>query len=258
MPGECGTANHSRPRQQYERPQQTTDQCAEVVGGIEVGQYLSGALCVVVAATGLQERHQQRHFGTDEDADQRGRRHQNCCAGTEEREGHVQRDGTESADQPEQNFDGHKRDGRMPQQRFGGQRSDTQSRNKSRDDQRRLGDAAAGQTHAECQQGQLVDQATRSARRNSRKEKDACARAEHRRTLVNCHIGISGNHQVSAAAFTKPMDSKLTPTAHAAPHIFGSCTSATNLPGRNAFINRSAIACNTIANSPYTAESASP
>lgn len=114
-PGGGGAADHPEVRQEQERPEQPADECTEIVGGVEVGQH-PPAVGGPGGATALQQRHQQRHLGADEAADQRRADHQHPGRTADERERDVQRGGGEAADDPEQRLHGDERDRGVPQQ----------------------------------------------------------------------------------------------------------------------------------------------
>jgi hypothetical protein len=171
LTGEGRTSDLAGQRQQHERPGQPAEQGTRVVGGVEVGEHRSGRAGVDPArlidnATGLQQRHQQRHLGAHEDADHRRRPDQHRGALPVEREADVQRHRAEPADDAEQDLDGDEHRRRMAQERLDQQRSHAQRRDEPGDDQRRLGDPATCETDRERQQDELVDQPARRADRH--------------------------------------------------------------------------------------------
>ena len=101
--GRRGATDHAQMGQQHEWPRQPTDQRAEVVGGVEVGQRPPGVGGASGAAP-LQQGHQQRHLGADQRTDQRGAQRQHQQRPADEGEHHVQHGGRQSADDGQQCF----------------------------------------------------------------------------------------------------------------------------------------------------------
>ena len=225
-------ANHAQVRQDQERPRQAAQQGAQIVGGIEVGQHPPG-----VGGPGhpspLQQRHQQRHFRTDQSADQRRRDTQHPVGVTEVGEGHVQHRRRQAAHDTQRRLHRDEADGRTSQQCFGQQPADAKGRHVARDDQRRRHHATTVEARRKGQQRKLIDDAARGARRHGRQKQGAPTGSDDRlggrrgRPDGLCH------HQVRAAALIPPTASRTTATATAAGWKSSEWMSLRKWPGAN-------------------------
>ena len=257
-PGGRRAADHPQVRQQGERPDQPADQRAQVVGRVEVGQRAAGVgrwvFCGRTAA--LQQRHQQRHLGADQPADQ-GRAHRQHprrpVRPVQEREHRVERRGGQATDDAQQRLDGDERDGRAGQQRFDRQGTRAQRGDVARDDQGGGDDAAAVQARRQRQQRQFVDDAAGRARRDGGQQQ--CPPPPRR--LRGPNRLVCGRHD-TAAAVTPPTARSIRATANDAGCSSGSSTCSWKLPGMTRCIVNSATPSRITPINPYTATPTSP
>ncbi len=146
-------------RQQQKGKGQTADERADIVRGEEVGDRAAR----VLPAHPLDQRHQQRHLGADQDADGQGEADERGAGLAEPCEAGVERHRGAAADQRESGFDRAEADRRPAAQPLGEQRPDAHREDHDGQHDRRLGDGVTDQVRGQGDQFEFVDQAAGGA-----------------------------------------------------------------------------------------------
>ncbi len=194
-------ADLAEDRQQQEREGQAAGERPDVVHGEQVRRRLAR----VLRPDPLQQRHQQRHLGADQAADDDRRRDQRRGVEVEPGVGGVQPEDRQPAGQREGQLDGGETGRGAGQQRLARERPETHRADEHPQHDGGLVDRAADEVLPEGDQRQLVDQPAGRAQEHRRQQQDpGGAAADRQDERVLCREqrrrGDRERHEIAAAS----------------------------------------------------------